>query len=99
MALKAPLAGWIATLAGDKPGVFLAASPHGVKVWANCGPLDEKAAMAGRVRLRPGSVLVAGDFFDQIDDSAPELRLLDPHESLGQREPFGGGEKIRDVGG
>ena len=88
MALKAPLAGSIATLAADKPGVFLAASPHGVKVWANCGPLDEKAFMAGRACLRPGSILVDGDFFDQINDSAPKLRLLDPHESLGKREPF-----------
>ena len=31
--------------------------------------------------------------------SRPQLGLLDSHEGLGEREPFGGGEEIRHIGG
>src|SRR5262245_66674156 len=43
-------------------------------------------------------VAVACDFLDEIDDAPPKLGFLDSHEGLGQREPFGGGEKIRHIG-
>ena len=29
-----------------------------------------------------------GDFFNQVDDAAAQLRLLDPREGLGQRQAF-----------
>src|SRR5947209_6371798 len=43
-------------------------------------------------------IIAAGNLFDQIDDAAPELWLLDPHEGFRQRKSFGSGEKIRHIG-
>src|SRR5262249_34537050 len=45
------------------------------------------------------SVVLAGDLFDKIDDAAPQLRLLDPRERLGQRQALRGCEKVGHVGG
>src|SRR6516165_11693301 len=42
--------------------------------------------------------VLAGNLFNEIDDAAPKLGFVDPHESLCQQEPFGGGEEIRHVG-
>jgi hypothetical protein len=42
--------------------------------------------------------VLAGNLLNEIDDAAPKLGLVDPHESLCQQEPFGGGEEIRHVG-
>src|SRR5436309_1367241 len=49
--------------------------------------------------LSAASVIVTGDLLDEIDNAAPKLGFLDAHESLGQGEPLGGGEEIRDIGG
>jgi hypothetical protein len=40
-------------------------------------------------RARERSIVFAGDLFDQIDDAAAELRLLDARERLGERQAFG----------
>ena len=46
-----------------------------------------------------GSALVVGrDLLDQIDDPAAELRVLDAHEGLGQREPVRGRQEVGDIG-
>src|ERR1700744_2654368 len=45
------------------------------------------------------SGLARGDLLDQIDDAAPKLGIGDACESARQRQPFGGCEEIRDVGG
>jgi len=42
--------------------------------------------------------VLAGNLLNAIDDAAPKLGFVDPHESLCQQEPFGGGEEIRHVG-
>ena len=85
-------------------GVFLAASPRAVKMWAAVG--ESLCAVDGSSREVTGRVRSAATrtslspaiFFHQIDDAAPELGVLDPHESLGQGEAFGGGEEIGHIG-
>ncbi|CCE06955.1 hypothetical protein BRAS3843_1890009 [Bradyrhizobium sp. STM 3843] len=39
-----------------------------------------------------------GDLFDQIDNAAAELGIVDPSERTGQSEAFGGREKVGHVG-
>src|SRR5437588_9958143 len=39
------------------------------------------------------------DLLDEIDNSAPELSLLDARKRLGEGEPLGSSEEIRNVGG
>src|SRR6516225_2325030 len=43
-------------------------------------------------------IVLTGNLLNEIDDAASKLRFVDPHESLCQQEPFGGGEEIRHVG-
>src|ERR1700716_993904 len=43
------------------------------------------------------AVVFARDLADEIDNAAARLRVLYPHECLGQREPIGGRQKIGDI--
>src|SRR5262245_64439613 len=45
------------------------------------------------------SLVLAGDLFNEIDDPATELGLLDPRERLSERQALGGREEVRHVGG
>ena len=76
-------------------GVFLAASPNGVKMWArwdagiptrgDSGLADDGVnARWFRPALVGLVVAVACDLLDEIDDASPKLGLLDSHEGLGQ---------------
>ena len=49
--------------------------------------------IGGRTEL-----LLAGDLFDEIDDLAAELAVLDAHERFGQRQTVRRGEKVGDIG-
>src|SRR6516164_11584838 len=42
-------------------------------------------------------IVLTGNLRNEIDDAAPKLGFVDPHESLCQQEPFGPGEEIRHV--
>src|SRR5262249_8844907 len=43
-------------------------------------------------------IVLARTLLHEIDHAALKLGFVDPHESLCQQEPFGGGEEIRHVG-
>ena len=60
----------------------LAVSRSPVKVWAAVGRTLRLVLQACR-RL---TVLVVHDLLDQLDDTAAQFGVLDPHESLGQRQ-------------
>ena len=52
-------------------------------------------ANASRTRL----ALISGDLLDQVDHTAPQLRVFDIREGLGQCEPIGAGQEFGDVVG
>ena len=54
-----------------------------------------KNANASWTRL----ALISGDLFDQVDHTAPQLRVFDIREGLGQCEPIGAGQEFGDVVG
>jgi hypothetical protein len=43
-------------------------------------------------------VVIVHNFFDKVDDAAPELALFNPHERLYERQPVTRGEKLGDIG-
>src|ERR1041385_7285470 len=69
---------------------FLAVPRGAVKTWAEGGP--------ARDVNRSGGVL-ATHLFDELDDTAAQLRVLNAHKRLDQRQAIGGRQKIRDVSG
>jgi hypothetical protein len=53
-----------------------------------------------RVAEPLGSIqVVARNLLDKRDDASPDLWLLYAHECPREREPFGRGEEVKNVGG
>jgi hypothetical protein len=44
-------------------------------------------------------IVLAGNLLNEINDAAPELGFVDPHERLAQGKPLASDEEIRHVGG
>ena len=42
--------------------------------------------------------MVASDLLHEFDNTLLELRVFDPHEGLGEREPVPRGEKVGHIG-
>jgi hypothetical protein len=42
--------------------------------------------------------MVDSDLLHELDDTSLELRVLDPHEGLGERESIRRGEKVGHIG-
>src|SRR5262249_42201307 len=86
--------------------VFLAVWRTAVKMWAYVGKPGQPPSSARRRRIARAVKtcretlrrFLAGDLLDQVDDAPPQLRVVDAHESLGQREPVRRCEKVRHVG-
>src|ERR1700728_4336053 len=71
-------------------------------MWAKGGrlPPPEEMLTPLQARSQAGSALVAaGDLFDQVDNAPPQLRIVDAHKRLRQRQAVRGGKKVGHVGG
>src|SRR4051794_5605558 len=67
-----------------------ALAPAGASI-GRSGKKDLKSALVG--------AFARGDLLDQFDDAAAHLGVGDAGEGAGQRQAFGGREKIRNIGG
>src|SRR5579862_2261604 len=65
-----------------------------VKMWAKGG----RGGVVRRSRRAVlSALLVCRDLFDEVDDTAAQLGVVDPRKRFGQRQPVRGGKKIGDV--
>src|SRR5437667_8650960 len=46
---------------------------------------------------RGDDATLSGNLLDEVDDAAPELRILDPGERFGEHKPIGRGEEVGHV--
>ena len=77
------------------------ASSGGLAARIHVTVIGREERSRGLVERRMGLVgsIGVGHLLDQVNDSTPKSCLFDPHERLGERQPVGGSEKKRNVGG